>query len=190
MLGYRTLQNYTDRAPDKRDMAIFKALIEHTYQDINFFSFQPKDFKRRNFGCCTFQLDMYKQYGQGYGMSPAEYYLKLFDLRNRTEGRELVFAKSEWDPDICMNILSKVSFGRGLFRDTGGRGLRFPYLLPPLGPTGDEVIIFNAGRFKREFTFTWFLENVICQEKPGICDPNYQRLFEEQTMAMTMVVNT
>ena len=32
-------------------------------------------------------------FGQAYGMAPVEYYLKMFDLRNQTEGRDLIHVK-------------------------------------------------------------------------------------------------
>ena len=81
-----------------------------------------------------------------------------------------------------MNIIAQVGFGRGRFRDVGGEGDAHPYLLPPLGLTGDEVIVFEGAELRSQLTFGWFLENVICPEKPDICDPFYQSLHDQELL--------
>ena len=88
-----------------------------------------------------------------------------------------------------MNVISQLRFGRGIFQDAGGRGLSQPYVLPPLGPTGEEVIVFEAGELRNRLTFSWFLRNVICAEKPEVCSSNYQNFFDEQSASLTRAVN-
>ena len=88
-----------------------------------------------------------------------------------------------------MNVISQVSFGIGIFRDFGGRGRGKPYVLPPLGPTGEEVIVFEVGELRSKLTFSWFLRNIICPEKPEVCSPEFQNVFDVNSMRLVRALN-
>ena len=76
-----------------------------------------------------------------------------------------------------------------MFRNIGEVRHGQPYLLPPLGPTGDEVIVFEAGELRSKLTFSWFLWNVICPEKPVVCSPEFQNVFVERSTRLMRNVN-
>merc|ERR1712226_190559 len=177
LLGYRTYQNFTLREPLDDDIARFNLLIRPSYYEVNFYSFEVDDFF--NGGCCESQIEVYQQFGQEWGMSPNEFFLKIVDLRNKTEGRDLIYLKSYWDGTICMNVVSQVGYGRGIFHNVGGRGLSHNFTLPPIGPDGDEVITFKGSEVLQRLSYEWFSANVICPERPRHCRPEHYKLFDE-----------
>ncbi|XP_063729767.1 uncharacterized protein LOC134857305 [Symsagittifera roscoffensis] len=180
LAGYVTATNSTSRLPEIGDKLRFRELIQNSFLDVNWFSFRAED--TENFGCCSFQEDEYVNNGQQFGLSPSEFFFKVFDLRDLKDVRNLVFVRSYWDTTICMNVISQLSYGTGdVLKIMGGRGPNSSFTLPPIGYSGEEVITFDGYlQVQRVLTFDWFRRNVICGEKPHVCTRQYDEMLSSR----------
>ena len=68
-----------------------------------------------------------------------------------------------------MNIISKVGFGTGVLKIEGTRVLRNKsFVLPPSG--NSTLVPMFRSPIESSLTFEWFLEHVVCKEKPWLCE--------------------
>ena len=150
------------RAPLPSDAKNFTQLIRLHFLDYNIFSFFKRD--RNKGGCCTHQTQTYLKYGRGYELSPQDYLERLTNFASRNKG--LIHVKSVYVPELCMNVIIKLSFGRGVLMFAGGQHGQ------PLGiyaQSDQRWHIFDKERVTSYLTFNWFKQNVICVEKPILC---------------------
>ena len=126
------------------------------------FSFFNLD--RYNGGCCTYQTKTYLKYGQARGLSPQDYMERLTNF-DSTDKR-LVHVNSVYVPELCLNVINKLSFGRGTLLFTGGQmGTPFGIYIH----SDQKWHIFDYVRIRTYLTFQWFKQNVVCTERPLIC---------------------
>ena len=92
-------------------------MIRLYFTDYNMFSFFDLD--RDYGGCCTYQTQTYLKYGRDKGLSPQEYMKRLTNFNSTT--KELIPVKSVYVPELCINVITKLSFGRGFLMFAGGQ---------------------------------------------------------------------
>ncbi|XP_063710853.1 uncharacterized protein LOC134839282 [Symsagittifera roscoffensis] len=143
----------------------FEQLIRPYYSELNWYSYREDE----EDGCCSYQVTTYLQYGQRFGLSPEEYFNKVYNM-GVVEDKQLVYLKARWNQFFCMNIIEQVGFGRGVLRIVGvnGQRARSKFMMPPLGEA-DGFFKFPAEHLQSRLTFEWFLYNVICEEKSWLC---------------------
>ena len=137
-------------------------MIRPNFRHYNMFSFLDRD--RYNGACCIYQTRTYIKYGRQRGLSPAEYFSRLTNFDSRD--KELVHVASIYVPELCINVITKLSFGRGVLTSNGGD------IDKPLGIyVGSDRSWHVIERFRVRYylTFQWFKLNVICPERPMIC---------------------
>ncbi|XP_075246392.1 uncharacterized protein LOC142339918 [Convolutriloba macropyga] len=155
--------NKTTREALDSDMAKFRRVIRDYYKYYNIFSFIEIDSDTA--GCCGYQVMTYMKHGQFKGLSPSEYFQRLTDFS--TEGKRLIFLQSIFIPEMCLNVITHLSFGQGLFRMNGGRYRQ------PMGifiQQDQKWHIFHHYHLTKLITFEWFKNNVICAGQPWICN--------------------
>ncbi|XP_075257302.1 uncharacterized protein LOC142349556 [Convolutriloba macropyga] len=165
--GYRTNQRL-GRESQTSDREEFKQMIALAFDEINWFSFKPED--TLNGGCCSYQVNSYIENGQRNGLTPSDFMDKIFQL-NSGRVMNLVYIQARWNPHLRTNIVAQVGFGKGILKLSRGRGNAFPFVIPPLGSSNeDEVYMFNGRTVRDNLTFRWFISNVLCEEKPWLCE--------------------
>ena len=75
--------------------------------------------------------------------------------------------QNRYDPSACVNIITRVGFGKGHFRSIGVRVGR-PYVLPLTAENG-TTHFFNYKQIKQVLTFDWFKHNVVCRDQVWLC---------------------
>ncbi|XP_075257939.1 uncharacterized protein LOC142349956 [Convolutriloba macropyga] len=153
----------SERSPEETDVETFKEMVLPVFKEINWYSFQQND--KTSGGCCGLQSTKYIELGQHKGVSPAEYIRKITDFSSDT--KQLVFIKVRHEPDMCMNVVTQVGFGKGTLKKLGVKPATH-YLIPPLGRSKVHIILAND--LTKVLTFSWFKTQVICHEKPWMCD--------------------
>ncbi|XP_075243959.1 uncharacterized protein LOC142338198 [Convolutriloba macropyga] len=166
-MGFAIIGTYGDREPQQNDTQVFKHLIHKAYKSVNWYSFKPQD--QKNDGCCTHQTAMYIQNGQRRGLSPEEYYNKIFGFQI-IDAKKLVLIKARWNRQLCANIVTQLGFGKGELKVVAKRGLNSNFAFPPIAGNYD-VPVFIGATIQTRLSFTWFLVHVVCVEKPDLCPP-------------------
>ncbi|XP_075243960.1 uncharacterized protein LOC142338199 [Convolutriloba macropyga] len=165
LMGYTITAKLSDRKALENDTDFFHHIALKFFKVINWYSFKPQD--QKNDGCCTHQVATYVKYGQRNGLSPDEYYNKIFGYQIIQE-KELVFIKAIWIKQFCVNVITQLGFGKGDLTVAAKRKLNSDFAFPPLG--GDSnVPVFHGKTIRERLTFAYFLHNVVCKEKPELC---------------------
>ncbi|XP_075243961.1 uncharacterized protein LOC142338201 [Convolutriloba macropyga] len=121
-------------------------------------------------GCCTYQTKLYVEYGQKNGLSPEEYLDKIFKFQ-RVGDKKVVFLKVRFHRPTCMNVISQIGFGNGDLKIIGSRnGIKGKFAFPALG-NSTAVPVFYGETIEAKLTFSWFIINILCLEKPELCEP-------------------
>ena len=71
-----------------------------------------------------------------------------------------------FDKSSCLNVLTKLNFGLGNLKISGG-ALERDYSL--YVPGSSSVFLFPWQDLRNLLTFDWFKLNVVCKEQPWIC---------------------
>ncbi|XP_075257441.1 uncharacterized protein LOC142349626 isoform X2 [Convolutriloba macropyga] len=167
LMGYWLNYKQSDREPQQDDREQFEQLVLPMFHKLNWYSFKPKD--AANGGCCSYQANLYIEYGQKFGLSPLEYHDKIYNFaRTGFEIHNLVFLKARWSETLCMNVISQVGFGKGEFKLVGSKRMTKPFVIPPLG-SKQRLHIVGGSMVKTELTFGWFLHYIICEGRPDLC---------------------
>ena len=141
----------------------FRKLIRLNYLDYNMFSFRNSD---RNYGsCCAHQTLVYIKFGHKKGISPLNYLKKLTDFDDKD--KQVVHIHYMYVPELCVNVITKLGFGRGKLSFSGGKLQGKPFGMFVYGDQRWHV--FHKDTVKLYLTFQWFKQNVVCAERPLIC---------------------
>ncbi|XP_075263814.1 uncharacterized protein LOC142355585 [Convolutriloba macropyga] len=150
------------RVPQLGDRDEFWNFTINSYSRYNWFSFNDNDAGH----CCYYQVSMYLLEGRSNGFTPAEYHEKITDFRSGSN-KQLNFIGVEYDPLLCINVISQVGFGIGdLFID--GANDHIPSFMIPRGRR-ESVFVFTRQSIEYRLTFDWFKMNYICRDQPWIC---------------------
>ncbi|XP_063729275.1 uncharacterized protein LOC134856913 [Symsagittifera roscoffensis] len=172
----------TNREPQQDDAEQFRKLVEPNYKNLNWYSFRENDISSFSEGCCSHQVDSYIQYGQKNGLSPQEYYDKVFKI-GRVTDKQLVFLKARWVPSLCMNVINQVGFGYGSLKIIGNPKLSRNFIVPPVG-NEDLMMVVPKNQVKDTLSFSWFLVNLVCREKPHWCPEEWLALQTAKQVAV------
>ncbi|XP_075265218.1 uncharacterized protein LOC142357491 isoform X2 [Convolutriloba macropyga] len=168
LMGYWINHKQSDREPQEDDKEMFEQLAKPFFTQINWYSFKPQD--AQNGGCCSYQVNLYVEYGQKYGLSPVEYHKKIFYFaQTGYEETSLVFLKTTWSTILCMNVISQLGFGRGSLKIVGSKRMSKPFVVPPLGTNRTMVHVFGGSKVGKDLNFAWFMYHVLCKSKPDLC---------------------
>ncbi|XP_075257546.1 uncharacterized protein LOC142349701 [Convolutriloba macropyga] len=169
----------SERQAQEGDREEFERLIRPFYHELNWFSFRQQD---SDGACCSYQVDSYIEYGQKYGLSPLEYFQKIFHIESIWT-KHLVFIKVMWSRALCINVVTHIGYGKGELKIVGGRGVTKQFMITPGGEKGNHL--------RKKLTFEWFLVYCICVGKPRLCpdsvvnppenDPRGEMANEEQS---------
>ncbi|XP_075256582.1 uncharacterized protein LOC142349054 [Convolutriloba macropyga] len=135
LMGLWTNTKFSNRRPELGDREEFQRLVEPVYHELNWFSFKDEDSSR---ACCSYQVNSYIDYGQKYGLSPTQYFDKIFEL-GLSGTKQIVFIKAKWVPDLCMNVVNQLGYGTGRLRIIGSNKITKAFMVPP---GGEEDPIF------------------------------------------------
>ncbi|XP_075265056.1 uncharacterized protein LOC142357296, partial [Convolutriloba macropyga] len=145
----------------------FYDLIETRWRTINMIS------KQEGEDCCEGQTAMYVQYGlRNMAWSPDEYLEKLMDYSNHS--MTLNYIQGRYYGPVCANIITEVGFGPGPIRRAADYEDREkPYILISREHNNDEPTNLWSKQFDYDtpqMTFGWFKEQIMCREKPWLCE--------------------
>ncbi|XP_075261514.1 uncharacterized protein LOC142353180 [Convolutriloba macropyga] len=164
-LAYIVEKRQSYRFPHLQDLDDFARIVNSVYRDHNWFSVSKASQEQEMGECCVDQCEMYKRFGQRFGLSPEAYWAKAANYSS--VNRRLNLIRSTYAQNLCVNVVSVVGFGSGPIRLSGGVTNK-NYVIP-VGQLNDSVIFIPYERLELHLTFDWFKENVICKEQSWIC---------------------
>ncbi|XP_075246397.1 uncharacterized protein LOC142339922 [Convolutriloba macropyga] len=159
----------------RQDAVHFQSIVWNNFRSVNMYSLKTFDKPR---GCCSSQVQNFMNVAYRTGMSPETYWSRV---TNFSEGKQLTYLKSVYDPDSCMNLITHLGFGHGNFQfgDHASADMQVRdglYFQPDYGiltPAPDSTWhIFSKYFISTQLTYEWFKYTFICKEQAWICAPN------------------